>query len=173
VPKRWELDLRPGPLRIATVETEEGPRAYFYFTYTVVNNSGRDLLLAPSFELSTETGVILRSGRSVPTGVTRALLERLDNPFLQDEVSIIGTIQQGEEFAREGLVIWPAEDLKADEVVIFAEGFSGETRVIQRPDNGEEVVLRKTMMLRHDAPGDMTVFGDTPLQRVEQRWILR
>jgi len=174
VPKRWQLDLRPGPLRVATVEVEgEGPRAFFYFTYTVVNNSGRDLLLAPSFELATETGVILRSGRGVPSEVTQELLERLNNPFLQDEVSIIGTIQQGEEFARDGLVVWPAESLKDDEIMIFAEGFSGETRVVRRPDTGEEVVLRKTMMLHHHAPGDITVFGDAPLERIERRWILR
>src|ERR1041384_7762631 len=64
VPKRWELDIQPGPLRTAVVNTESGPRSYFFLTYKVTNNGTADLLFAPAFELATdETGEPLRSGR--------------------------------------------------------------------------------------------------------------
>lgn len=174
VPSRWQLDIRPGPLRVTTVNVpDRGPRAFFYFTYEVVNNTGQDLLFAPSFELATDDGELLRSGRNVPAAVVRTIMDRLENPYLEDEIRIIGILQQGRENARDGLVIWPAEDLDVDEVKVFAKGFSGETRTVTRPDNGEEVVLYKVLMLTHTVPGNIAGRGSAPLERVEERWILR
>ena len=37
VPTRWEFTFEPGPLRLAWVETENGPAPYFYLTYRVTN----------------------------------------------------------------------------------------------------------------------------------------
>lgn len=184
VPKRWQLDLRPGPLRVAYIdpsnpsagggaEGARNPQAWFYFTYTVVNNTDEDLLFAPSFEMATEDGSLVRAGRSVPRAVTDELLRRLRNPFLLDQIGVIGMLEQGEENAREGLVVWPAGNLLADNVNIFAEGFSGETKRIALPDTGEEVVLRKVLMLRHLAPGELTGRGDEPVERIGERWIMR
>jgi hypothetical protein len=186
IPTRWQLDVRPGPLRLAQVEVETqipGPsgsvvtvrqhRFFFYLTYTVINNTGEDLMFAPSFELATDDGRLIRSGRDVPSEVTAELLKRLRSPFLLDQISIIGMLTQGEENAREGLVIWPADNLMVDEVTVFASGFSGESRRVIRPDTGEEVVLRKVLMLRHDTPGELLGQGDRPVDRTQQRWILR
>ena len=186
VPKRWQLDFRPGPLRLAVMPVETSrtspdgrvttslePRSFLYLTYEVVNNSGEDLLFAPSFELATEEGQVIRSGRGVPTEVVAELLKRLENGFLEDEISVIRTLEQGVENAREGLVVWPADDLKTDELKVFARGFSGETKRVARPDTGEEVTLYKAMMLRYETPGDLAVFGSRPIPRAESRWILR
>lgn len=173
---RWQLDIRPGPLRIATVIDEIGlPRTYYYLTYDVVNNTGKDIFFAPSFELASEDGVIRSAGKGVPTVVTGELLTRLRDPFLLDQISMAtaGELLQGEENGRSGLVIWPAEGLKVDEIKIFASGFSGETRTISKPDTGESVTLRKTLMLVHETPGEITGKGDRPLSRLSQRWILR
>lgn len=134
VPRRWQLDVEVGPLRMATVETpEHGRRDYLYMAYEVVNNSGEDLLFAPMFELATDEGDLLRSGRGVPAAVTQELLRRLENPFLEDQISIIDVLLQGEENAKEGLVVWPAEGLKVDELSIYAAGFSGETVTLELP----------------------------------------
>jgi len=35
------------------------------------------------------------------------------------------------------------------------------------------VVLRKQLMIRHLAPGDLSAFNDQPIPRTEERWILR
>jgi len=176
VATRWQLDLRPGPLRIATVMDEIGlPRTYYYLTYDVVNNTGQDIFFAPSFELASEDGEIRSAGKNVPSVVTNELLARLRNPLLLDQITMAtsGELLQGEENGRSGLVIWPAEGLKVDEIKVFATGFSGETRTITKPDTGEEVTLRKTLMMIHETPGEITGKGDRPLSRVSQRWILR
>lgn len=174
VPRRWQLDVRPGPARLAILETEDGStRAFVYFTYYVENNTGQDLLFAPSFSLATEQGDIRSSGVGVPTAVTQRLLENLRNPFLKDQISAVGLLLQGEEHAREGLVVWPIENLEIDEIIIFAAGFSGETKTIARPDTGEPVLLRKSLMLRHDTPGSLTALGERPMIRAESRWIMR
>lgn len=174
VPRRWQLDIKPGPLRLAIIHVEGlGRRAYFYFTYYVENNTGEDLLFAPSFQIATDDGTLINSGANVPSSVTRTLLERLRNPFLKDQISAVGLLLQGEENAREGLVIWPAHNLEVDEVIIFATGFSGETETYIRPDTGESVLLRKSLMLRHETPGDIAALRDRPLDRVDRRWIMR
>jgi hypothetical protein len=178
VPRRWQLDLKPGPLRLAVIDVPgKGQASYFYMTYKVTNTSGTDLLLAPAFDLANDRGVVVRSGRDVPAEVTKELLTRLDNPFLEDQIGILGILQQGPENAKEGLVIWPAEDLKGEEVVVYAAGFSGESRTIEGPDpkTGEpkRFNLRKTLMLRYRIPGEIYDRGSEPFEVTERRWILR
>ncbi|RMH28404.1 MAG: hypothetical protein D6693_03890 [Planctomycetota bacterium] len=175
VPRRWQLDVKPGPLRLALIQPEglPAPRAYLYFTYYVENNTGEDLLFAPSFEMTTDLGDRRKSGAGVPRDVTQTLLARLRNPFLKDQISAVGLLLQGDEHAREGLVVWPIDNLEVDEVTVFCAGFSGETKTVLRPDTGEPVLLRKTLMLRHQTPGDLAALGSRPLTRAEQRWIMR
>lgn len=173
IPRRWQLRVEPGDLRVATIETSGVPRTYLYMTFKVVNASGEDRDFAPSFELSTDTGVVQRSGRDVPREVTEALLQKVGNPLVTDETGVQGRLLQGPENAREGLVVWPADDLQAAEYNVFLIGFSGETKSVTRPDNGESVILRKTLMLRHDGTGRLDPTSGRPLPRVQERWILR
>ena len=166
VPRRWQLELDLGPLRSALVPVEiaqpDGttrvePRAYLYLTYTVTNYTGDDLLFAPSFELALDTGSTLPAGDRVPSAVTRELLSRLDNPFLKDQINVIGMLSQGPENAREGLVIWPLDDLDVNEITVYAAGFSGETETLELTDpvTGEPIraILRKTLVARFHSPG--------------------
>ncbi|MDX9910973.1 MAG: hypothetical protein RBS39_03985 [Phycisphaerales bacterium] len=208
VPRRWQLDFEPGPLRITSVEVPgAGPRAYFYFTYRVTNNTGREQLLAPLFDLASSEGDLRRAGRDVPLFVMQKIQGMLDNPLLEDQVEILGPIQRGPENARDGLVVWPVDDLKIDELVIYAGGFSGESATVEVPVPAEEVdaararteqgedmdlvargsdfrqledgswvkrvVLRKTMMIRYDVPGDLNIGRVAPLEEGERRWIMR
>lgn len=174
VPRRWQLEIDPGPLRLATVDVPTiGPRSYYYLTYTVTNNSGEDLLFAPAFELATDQEV-LRSGRSVPLEVTRELQSRVQNPLVQDQISIIGQLLQGKESAKDGIVIWPADNLSPGELAVYAAGFSGETAKVQGPDTKQTVILRKTLMLRYRVPGELTGRAGQALELAEPaRWIMR
>jgi hypothetical protein len=179
VPKRWQLEVTPGPLRVAYVDTSEGSGAYIYFTYTATNNTGRDLEFVPSFEMATDGGEVALSGVGVPPRVTDQIVSNLEHPFLQDQVDILGPIQQGPENAKHGVVIWPLQDYTADEVRIFGAGFSGETDSIELTDprTGEvqRLVFRKTLMLRYATPGEIRVaeMGNRAFSVVEQRWIMR
>lgn len=180
IPLRWQMDVEPGPLRLATFEVEGDLRAFYYLTYMVTNNSGDERYFAPIWELATDDGEVRRAGQRVPLEVTESLLSRLADPLLEDQISIIGNLRQGPEHAREGLVIWPAENLKVDQIRIYGTGFSGETKRVPLP-TGEtdadgrqvEIVLRKTLMLTYETPGQLTGQGNRPLRRSGDRWIMR
>ncbi|MEI7656551.1 MAG: hypothetical protein WCK33_00640 [Phycisphaerae bacterium] len=177
-PRRWQLAIEPGALRVASVEVAgKGRLSYFYFTYKVTNGSGNDLLFAPSFDLGVDAGGVRRSGRDVPAEVTKQVLADLENKDLQDQIGIVGMLPQGEENAKEGVVIWPVNETHLAEVSVYAAGFSGEMRTVSTKDaktgKTSTTTVRKTLMLRFQAPGDLQNVGPDPLPLVEQRWIMR
>lgn len=178
VPIRWEFDLHVGPLRLATVDVGDGPRTYLYLTYRVENNTGEDRNFFPSFELSTEEARVLRAGAGVPAAVTREIIRRLGNPLLQDPIDILGLLLQGEENARDGIAIWPIDNLRVDRIHIYAAGFSGEIRRVEAPDpeTGQmrQYVLRKTLWLRYATPGELLGRGSDPIPPSHRpQWIMR
>lgn len=174
IPRRWQLDIEPGALRVTSVDVPGvGKKPFFYLTYRVINNSGEDLLFAPSFEMSTEVGN-RRSGRDVPAEVTKTLMEQTQNGFIEDQISIIGQLLQGKENAKDGIVIWPADELDMDDLTIYAAGFSGETASVELSTSKERVVLRKTFQIKYRVNGDMTQMLGKEITREEApRWIMR
>ncbi|QOI99159.1 MAG: hypothetical protein HRU70_01090 [Phycisphaeraceae bacterium] len=178
VPRRWQLDVKVGPLRLAQFKQADGSiQRYFYLTYRVTNKTGEDLLFAPSFELATDQGEVIRSGRGVPLDVSRDIMTMLDNPWLEDQISILGVLLQGDQNARDGLVIFKAGDLDITHLDIFASGFSGEvqTDAYTDPDTGKRVVvpLYKTLRVRYFTPGDVTARGPEPIDAFESTWVMR
>lgn len=173
VPRRWQLDVEPGKLRMITIDVDGQPQSYFYFTYKVINNSGEDVLFAPAFDLATNEGDIVRSGRDVPVAVTRKIMDMLENPLLEDQVEAIDQLLQGPENAREGLIVWPVPAMDAEQITVYMAGFSGETKTIKVPDSDETVTLRKVMMIRYNAGGTLEGRGTEPIPEVQRRWIMR
>ena len=174
VPRRWQLDVTFSPLRIFSADIEgKGAKSFFYLTYQVSNNSGKDVLFAPSFDLVTGDKPI-RSGRDVPGEVTKSIMNRSQNPLIQDQISILGNILQGTENAKAGVVVWLADNLQPDRMVVYAAGFSGETASVKPPAGvGEPILLRKTKMLRYEIKGELVGQGESPIVTVEDRWIMR
>ncbi len=174
VPTRWEFRVDPGELRTMVVPSAGKPdQAYYYFVYEVTNNTGQDRALAPSFELVTDLGESKRSGENVPADVPRQIIRALKDPLMLTELDMLGTLPQGSENAKRGVVVWPVNDTSIDEVTIYAAGFSGESIRVERPDTGEEIILRKSLMLRHQIPGDLVVTSDDPLERTLDQWVMR
>ncbi|MEZ6241811.1 MAG: hypothetical protein R3B57_02095 [Phycisphaerales bacterium] len=178
VPVTWEFDFREGPLRLVTVDVPGvGPRAYFYLTFTITNFWGGELLYAPEFQMKTEEGDVLTSGQNVPPQVTEYILNLLNNPLIDDQIQILGPVLEGVENAKSGVVIWPANDLDVDEIMVFAANLSGEHTIFWTKDpkthERKRIVLRKTLMLRYDTPGEIAGRGARPLDLVEKRWIMR
>ncbi len=172
----WEFTFEEGPLRLAWVETEGGNRPYFYFTYRVTNHWGSDLLFAPDVSLVTSDAEVLPSGRGVPAAVIEEIMGRLRNPLLESQYSILSTVLEGPEHAREGIAVWPATSMQVDELSIYFGGLSGENEayVIGRDtDDPRRYTLRKTMMLRYATPGDFTRQGSRPFELIEKRWVMR
>lgn len=172
----WEFTFDQGPLRLMWVETDQGNKPYFFMTYRVTNFSGTDLLFAPDVSLMTDNITVLKSGRNVPMSVTNAVLEQLDNPLIESQIDIVSTVLQGPEHARDGVLIWPANQLDVDEVTVFFAGLSGEfeSYVVDRDgQNPRRYTLRKTLMLRYSTPGDFSNQGARPFDVAEKRWVMR
>lgn len=178
VPTKWEFDFQPAELRVAFIDADgTGDKPYFYLTYKVTNYSGRDRILAPSFTMANDQGGLINSG-GVPTAVTRTLLDRLENPFLEDQLGIVDVLLQGADNARFGLVIWPAQDLDVDTVTVFAAGFSGENTVYHTTDPRtglrERHILRKTRAITYALPGNLASSrGVEPLTVQGAAWVMR
>lgn len=176
VATQWEFTFEPGPLRLAWVEENGQLNPYFYFTYRVVNHWGGVKLFAPDVTLMADNANIERSGRGVSSSVTEEIMRRLKNPLLESQIDIVSNVLEGIEHARDGVVIWPAKDLLADEVTVFFAGLSGEFQsyVVGRDGNNpRRYTLRKTLMLRYSTPGELGQQGDTPFELVEKRWVMR
>ncbi len=177
VPRRWQLTVEPGPLRVASVDVEgQGARMYYYMTYKVTNTSGSDQMFTPAFDLATDMGEVQRGGRDVPAPVVKAILNKLENPLLEDQISVVGMLLQGEENAKEGLVVWPVTNNHVHDMEIYGAGFSGETRTLDTFDpetkGTKRVTLRKTLMVRFQPAGEVRP-GAEPFAVLEQRWIMR
>ncbi len=176
VATQWEFTFEPGPLRLAWVQEGEGLNPYFYFTYRITNHWGGVKLFAPDVQLMEDNANVLRSGRGVSAAVTEEIMRRLRNPLLESQIDIVSNVLEGPEHARDGIAIWPAEDLQADEVTIFFAGLSGEFQAYVVGRDGPDphrYTLRKTMMLRYSTPGELSGQGDTPFELVEKRWVMR
>ncbi len=173
---QWEFTFENGPLRLAWIEDENGRNPYFYFTYSVTNHWGGVKLFAPDAQLMSDNADVIRSGHDVSTTVTQIIMERLDNPLLESQYDIVSNVLEGVEHERDGVVIWPANDLEADEVTVFFAGLSGEseTFIVGRESNDpHRYNLRKTLMLRYATPGQIERQGDTPFELAEKRWVMR
>ena len=157
----WQLDLAPGDLRLY-VDPVDG-RRYWYFTYTVTNQTERDLVFAPRIELFMDSGEVLRSGRGVPSRVIGQLKKLLGNPLLEDQNRIIGDLRVGKENARTGIAVWPAEDQDITEVTLFFQGLSSDRKVVEHPKTNQPVSLYRTLRREYIVAGDPEQRGSTPL----------
>lgn len=147
-----DLDFKPTELRL--FRDAESGRHYWYFIFEVVNKTGQDQRFAPRIELLTDEGRIVRQGDGVPGRVQKEIKAYLKNPLLEDQFEILGTVLQGEENARTGLVVFAADELDPTELVVFVQGLSRETRKTENPKTGEQVTLRKNTRIDYLVPGD-------------------
>lgn len=182
VPRRWQLDVSWGPMRVMTVSTSNGPRSFYYISYEAVNSSGRDITFAPTFEMVDGDGQITRAGKDVPQEAVSAAQVKLGGGLIEDPISVIGPMSQGRENAKAGFVVFAANDLTPGELRVYAAGFSGETALVRTPEvrqadgtkaASQLVTLRRTKELRFTDPGDLAGRRDTPLDLAEARWVMR
>lgn len=152
----WALDFtfkNPQPMAVHNAEGQV--QWYWYMPYKVVNQTGEDRLFIPEITIATDSGRIITAGQNVPPSVFTIVKRKLlKNPLLENPMEIVGKILQGEDYAREGVAIWPAFGHDVDEFVVFFAGHSGENATVLNPITGEKVLMRRTMMLRFGSPGN-------------------
>jgi hypothetical protein len=158
-----ELDFTPSELRLW--RDPESGKHFWYITYDVVNNTGKDQRFAPRIELFVDDGAVIAQGTDVPSSVTKGILRYLNNPLVLDHFEVLGE--------KTGLVVFPAASLDPTELTVFVAGLSRETKKEKDPKGERLVTLRKTMRLDYLVPGDPKPVGTTSYGIVAKEWIFR
>jgi hypothetical protein len=173
-PKSWEVEFVHGkPTRIIVQPAGSAvPRAYWYMVYTVTNNSDREQLFLPSFELATEDGRIIRNDMNIPQSVFNAIKQREGMRFLEPAALVGGELRLGPDQAKDGVAIWPEPALDMGQFSIFVTGLSGETATVKGPDD-KPVILRKTLQLNYFVRGDDVYPGEDEVNENPELWIMR
>lgn len=173
-PKSWELDFSFAPPRPVAVTMPDGQiRWYWFMTYKIINNTGAERLFVPEVTIATDAGDIISAGRDVPSRVFDAIREQLANPLLESPAHVVGRILQGEDHARESVIIWPDFGHDVTRLKIFIAGLSGETQTVTNPLTGQNTLLVKTLMIEFDLPGSAPTPQDQPVVFVGTQWIMR
>lgn len=191
----WQLDFVYEKPALITVDLPgEGPTDFWYLPYTVTNNTGQELLFVPDVMIYTDAGDLILAPRKVPPVVFTAVKAELRNPLLESPIDIIGQLLQGEDNARDGVILWPAPNHDIDSFKIFVGGLSGETAILdpdgtiipEKADSNDEadidahaarkragIVLRKTLVLEVATPGDIETRTSAPVVMRRSQWIMR
>lgn len=173
-PRSWQLHFtHRKPTAIAVRDIGGELRWFWYLPYKVVNHTDRERLFLPEATIATDRGDIIPAGTGVPPAVFKAVDRQLENPLLEDPIEVIGRLLIGEDNARESVIIWPAFEHDVDEIRVFIAGLSGETQVTQHPLTGEEIVMRKTLMLTYELPGTGASAESQTITLADKRWVMR
>lgn len=171
----WQLSVKYAAPRVISVRlpTEDHARLYWYMTYTVTNETGEDQMFIPDLWLLTDGGDLMQANRGVAPTVFKSIKTYLDNPLLESPTQIVGKILQGKDNARDGVAIWPVPDHDVDMLRIFFGGLSGEVHEVTDANTGEKHLLRKTLMVEFQTPGDRAHLAGKPYLKKKQDWVVR
>jgi len=184
-PGTWQLEIEfhGDPQRIEVLlPGDTQPRTYWYLLYTIINNTGRDQDFYPEFYLYTDTFKLYNADIEPRKEVFEVIRKRYETtiPLLEHPSKITGKILQGKDNARDSVAVFGEFDPQAKKASIFIAGLSNETVAVKYPaatdpegKNIKEILLRKTLMLEYQIPGDSI----TPENRVmlyrNRQWIMR
>lgn len=175
VPSSWQLHFKWGAPGVISVDlpTQSAPLLYGYLPYTVTNKTGEDRLYAPDIWVWTDAGELLQANRKVPPTAFTALKSHLRNELLESPAKIVGRLLQGEDNARDGAIMWPVGQNDVDLLRVFVGGLSGETKQIPNPAGGDPIILRKTLSLEYETPGDKIHARMKPFILKGHKWVMR
>ena len=181
-PGQWTLEVRyEQPRQIALPRVGSTPARFWYTILTVTNRTGQDADFYPRCELMTDTFQVVPSGMGVPPMAIEQIKQRHRSryPLLESLSSVGSRILQGEDNARDILVVWPDFDLRAESFKIFITGLSNETAVVNHPiavdASGQpvKVFLRKTLELDYALRGDPSLRDSVEVVYKDKAWVMR
>jgi hypothetical protein len=172
VPVSWELNFRYGNLERIMMPVNGQQKAFWFLRYSVINNSGRDVLFTPSFELVAETGQVSEAFKNVPNDVFTKIKDLYKNQLLLSPTAIYGRLLQGQDNAKDGVIIFTDIDPEARNFQLFVSGLSGETAEVKNPITGKPVILQKTLELDFAVPGE--AIGIEPRTELRgTKWVMK
>ncbi len=170
-PPSKDLSLTPNPMRV--YKDPQSGQSYAYITFDLLNATGADRRFAPRFELLLDDGVLVQSGSDVPSKVTHAIKSALGDPLVEDQFQVLGTVLEGKENARRGLVVWRMTEREPTEVSVFVTGLSRVSDKNPHPTSGEPLVRRRTMRVNYVIPGDAVAHTTASYEPGKIEWIMR
>ena len=173
-PKSWELTFEHGkPQRVVVQDAgSNAPRAYWYMTYNVVNNTDSEQPFLPAFELVTEDGRIVRNDFKIPRVVFDEIKKREGNKYLEPAALIAGKLRIGADEARDGVAIWPEPSAEMGKFSVYVSGLSGEIATVKGPTT-KPVILHKTLQLNYFVRGDEVYPGEDEVNENPEQWVMR
>jgi hypothetical protein len=173
-PVAWQLDFEHGtPQRVVVDVPGKGPpKAYWYITYTVTNNTDKEQSFLPVFEMVTSEGKVIRSDNNIPLKVFETIKAREGKKLLEEGIRIGGAIRLGETQAKDGVAIWVEPMAEMGNFSIFVGGLSGEATNVKGADD-KDVILRKTLQLNYLIRGDEVYPGEDEVNEHASDWVMR
>ncbi len=173
-PRDWQLDFKYGPLKMVRLNRPGGQiRTYWYLPYTVTNNTGRDVDFYPRCHLFTDTGKLIEAGQGVDALAYPDIAALLGRGLLEEELFVRGRLLQGEENARESVIILKDFDPKAVSFKLFISGISGEQVFVTDPMSGKKHLLVKSLQLSYGLGGDRFSSVELTAGLKDEDWIMR
>ncbi|MEA2711002.1 MAG: hypothetical protein QOF78_3603 [Phycisphaerales bacterium] len=173
-PKTWELSFEHGkPQRVVVQDAKTNvPRAYWYMTYQVTNNSDNEQPFLPAFELVTEDGRIVRNDINIPRPVFEEIKRREGSRYMEPAALIAGKLRIGPDEAKDGVAIWPEPTAEMGRFNVFVSGLSGEIATVKVPTT-KPVILHKTLQLNYLVRGDEVYPGEDEVNENPSQWVMR
>jgi hypothetical protein len=183
-PGVWQLDLElhGAPQQISMIlPGETQPSRFWYLLYTITNPSGQDIDFYPQFDLYTNTFKLYPAqlhNRPVFQEIRRLYARTI--PLLEPQHLVTSRILQGADNARDSVAIFPDFDPNATSVRLFVAGLSNEVVRLELPvstapeaEQPETVLLRKTLALHYQVPGDPVNLADRVMLYRDREWVMR
>jgi hypothetical protein len=164
--------FKHGPLERILISVDGKQKPFWFMRYTVVNNSGRDVLFTPGFEIIAESGEVTPAFKDVPAEAFSKIKEMYKNPLMESPTNIYGKLLQGEDNAKDGVAIFPALDPESRNFQVFITGLSGETAEVKNPVTDKPVILQKTLELDYNLAGQ-AIGIDPRVQLKGTKWVMK
>jgi hypothetical protein len=186
-PVNWELGFSyHDPHRITlTLPGDDTPTSFWYVLYTVTNTTDREVPFYPTFDIVTDQLQVVAGGEQISPSVYDAIRVRHAKayPFFVNPAEMYGLVLTGEDNARTSAIAFRDLDPEVNHFALHVGGLSGEVARVRNPgyDHNSPVsasntpffVLRKTLAISYDIPGDPRTRMEAIPVRVKQEWVMR
>jgi len=172
VPLSWELNFKHGPIERLQVGKDGRQQTFWFMRYTVTNNTGKDILFTPDFQLMTDTGQVQDAYKDVPNEIIAKIKKLYKNELLASPNNIVGKLLQGEDNARDGVIVFGDVDADSRNFKVFIAGLSGETVEVKNPKTDKNVILQKTLILEYNVPGEAINIEPRPEYK-GAKWVMK
>ena len=185
--RSWQLGFEfHDPGRISLVlPGDDRPTTYWYLLYSVTNQTGREVEFYPAFDLVTDTLEVVEGGNGVHPAVYKAIQKQYAKlyPFFVPPREATGLLRQGVDNKLTSAIALVDFDPQASRFAMYVAGLSGETARVPnpafdpgRPESDKNMrffVLRKTLAVTYELPGDPQSRNLATPRRAKREWVMR